>query len=333
MYRKQIPSASLFGVMITAVALIAAAPPPRQPVAATVNGQPIYETTVRRSLSRVPAVRRAETRPDVVEHLVNNMLIDQALRAAGYKVESWEEDQKVGELRLQLKRVGRDFDALLASLQVSEPKLREQITADLRWFKYANALATDHALQAFFNANTIMFDGSMVKVQHILITPTSSNRPARDLARKKAHSIRTAIESEVRGGLDNLPRIMTKRAQAEETARLWSSTFGKFAKKYSSCPSKVDGGVVGPFPRVGAMVEPFAAAAFALKPFTMSEVVQTPFGYHVILVTERQPGREVRWTDTKKCVKAVYCEQLRSKLATKLRRQAKVILSPHPVDE
>ena len=47
------------------------------------------------------------------------------------------------------------------------------------------------------------------------------------------------------------------------------------------------------------MVEPFARAAFALKPYTMSDVVQTQFGCHLILVTDRKAGQEVKFADVK----------------------------------
>ena len=51
------------------------------------------------------------------------------------------------------------------------------------------------------------------------------------------------------------------------------------------------------------MVEPFAKAAFALKPYEMSEVVKSPFGYHLILTVERKPGREVKFEDMKDVAK------------------------------
>ena len=70
---------------------------------------------------------------------------------------------------------------------------------------------------------------------------------------------------------------------------LLDEAFAALAKEKSACPSKLKGGDVDWFQGVGFMVEPFSRAAFALKPFEMSEPIKTPFGYHLILVTDRKP--------------------------------------------
>jgi len=61
--------------------------------------------------------------------------------------------------------------------------------------------------------------------------------------------------------------------------------FAKLAERYSDCPSSEDGGDLGHF-GPGAMVPEFDQAAFALALGEVSGVVETEFGYHLILRTE-----------------------------------------------
>jgi parvulin-like peptidyl-prolyl isomerase len=76
------------------------------------------------------------------------------------------------------------------------------------------------------------------------------------------------------------------------------------------------------------MVEPFAKASFALKPFQISDVVKTSFGFHLILVTERKPGKEVKFEDVQNEVKEVFCERLRDNLAVQVKTKSKIVINP-----
>ncbi len=57
--------------------------------------------------------------------------------------------------------------------------------------------------------------------------------------------------------------------------------FEEAAKKYSSCPSKEQGGNLGEFSR-GQMVPEFEEATFSMETETISNPVKTQFGYHII---------------------------------------------------
>jgi len=60
--------------------------------------------------------------------------------------------------------------------------------------------------------------------------------------------------------------------------------FGEAAKQNSDCPSSAQGGDLGSFGR-GMMVPEFEEAAFALDVGAITDVVETDFGYHLIMRT------------------------------------------------
>lgn len=64
-------------------------------------------------------------------------------------------------------------------------------------------------------------------------------------------------------------------------------SFEEAASEYSLCPSGQAGGDLGFFGR-GIMVKPFEDAAFELEKGELSKPVQTQFGWHLILVTDKK---------------------------------------------
>jgi hypothetical protein len=108
--------------------------------------------------------------------------------------------------------------------------------------------------------------GARVKARHILLTPPDGATPfQRDSVRAKADSLLTRA----RGGAD----------------------FAQLATQHSQDPgSAAQGGDLGFFER-GQMVAAFDSAAFAMEAGQISDIVATPFGYHIIKVEEKQtPG-------------------------------------------
>lgn len=93
----------------------------------------------------------------------------------------------------------------------------------------------------------------------------------------------------------NAPTAEREAARAKATELLAQATaapagFAELARKNSQDPgSAPSGGDLGFFQR-GAMVKPFEDAVFSLTKGALSGVVESEFGYHVILVTDIKPS-------------------------------------------
>lgn len=89
--------------------------------------------------------------------------------------------------------------------------------------------------------------------------------------------------------------------------------FAELAKQYSEGPTRESGGDLGYFSR-GRMVKDFEDAAFALGKGEISDLVRTPFGYHIIKVEDIREAR----TKPLEEVRAQILETLRQNARTDL---------------
>lgn len=78
-------------------------------------------------------------------------------------------------------------------------------------------------------------------------------------------------------------------------------SFEDAARKYSSCPSKEQGGNLGEFSR-GMMVPEFEEASFNLPIGEISEPVKTQFGYHLVQVDSKVDASTKAFEDVKDSV-------------------------------
>jgi peptidyl-prolyl cis-trans isomerase C len=149
---------------------------------------------------------------------------------------------------------------------------------------------SDGDVQKFFDANKAQFvQPAMVNAQHILVKLDRNAKPEED---KAALAKIDGIRKEIVAGAD----------------------FGKTAEKYSDDPgSKSKGGSLGFFAK-DRMVPEFSQAAFGLKKGELSQPVKSPFGYHLIKVTDTQAERPVEFKEA--------APRIRAQLENKARQDA-----------
>lgn len=121
----------------------------------------------------------------------------------------------------------------------------------------------ENETRAFYDKHSDSFKlGDEVKAQHILV---DTEEEAQDILKK-----------------------IMKNESFEDLAK-------NFSKDHSSAPQ---GGDLGFFAR-GRMVPEFEKVAFELKPGDVSDPVKTKFGYHIIKVIEKKPGKQRDFEEVK----------------------------------
>ena len=106
-------------------------------------------------------------------------------------------------------------------------------------------------------------------------------------------------------------------------------SFEDAAAKYSSCPSKANGGNLGDFGK-GQMVPEFDSAVFAMEAGTMTTLpVKTQFGYHIIKLNAKNPAAPTPYASIAEEIKqALLSEKKRAAYESRI-NQLKIL---YPVD-
>ena len=128
-----------------------------------------------------------------------------------------------------------------------------------------------------------------------------------------------------------------KLAQEVRAKALAGTDFAELAKEYSAdLGSKSKGGDLGFFGR-GRMVKPFEEAAFALPEIgAISEPVKTSFGYHVIKLLARKPGRQRSFDEVKDSIidpmRAQFTNAEHARFLSKIRNSPDIKMDTAAID-
>ena len=195
----------------------------------------------------------------VTEADVNEYIAALGQRGAGYNTPDGKRailSQLVNH-KLLLLDAQRNLYEGDAAFRAKLQKVKEELLIEFAAEKaIAGITVTDAELEKYYEENKDNFNtGATVNASHILV---STEDEAND------------ILSKINGG---------------------EMSFEDAARKYSSCPSKENGGGLGEFTR-GQMVPEFDEAVFAMAEGEISKTpVKTQFGYHLIKLNAKNESK------------------------------------------
>lgn len=238
----------------------------------------------------------------VVNELVVKSLLDQEIKNKNIKVSKEEVET---ELKSLIDTVGskEKFNEILKQEGISTKQFKEDLEEQVKIKKLIESIkkvdVSDSEVKKYYDDNKNKFiQPEKVRASHILITSNEAE------IRHKLASEAKVPESK----LDEQVKLQME-ANYEKAKKLLNelkkdpSQFAKIARENSDDQgSSKLGGDIGFFSKE-EMVEPFSKVAFSLKPQTLSDIVQTPYGYHIILVTDRTKAGVVPFEKVKEEIK------------------------------
>ena len=263
--------------------------------AASVNGIIISNQEVNRQLfvleQHFLSTQGKAIRPDmvpglrskVVDELIDKELLFQESRKRGLEIEDQAVDEKMDVLKKQFPNE-ETFRDEMSQMDITEEALRLQIKKDMTVQQLvekdilAKVKVSDEDARSFYDSHPEFFkETEKVRASHILVQSQADTDPiTKDQRRKGLEAVRNRVEA--------------------------GEDFASLAKEFSHCPSAEKGGDLGYFER-GQMVKPFEEAAFSMKLGEVSDIVVTPFGFHLIKLTDRRPARTIPYDESKERIK------------------------------
>ncbi len=209
----------------------------------------------------------AESEKNILSRFESKEQFIQVLKNNGVTYENFLKDL---EDEIKMKK----FVDSVAMVSIGESEAKKYYNENIDKFKYPQSVRASHILIAA-NIDSIK---AKLKEENKNITDEELNQKAEE----------------------QMQELRKKAEQIQAKVKKAPSTFAKVAKENSQdISSSVRGGDLGFFSKE-EMVEPFAEKAFSMAPNTISEVVQTPYGYHIIMVTDRAEAGTFSFEQSKK---------------------------------
>lgn len=226
------------------------------------------------------------------DKIVNELIIKALLKQEMDKKNIVVTDQDINDEIINITdKVGskEKFTELLKQNDLTLSQFKKEVAEDLKLHKLIDTLSlikvSDKEVEKFYKDNIDNFKyPDKVRASHILIMADErSIKDAIKASGKKLtdEQIDTKVNEEMSKKLAKAQSILAQLKQDP-------TKFAQLAKENSEdTVSAKQGGDLGFF-TYDQMVKPFSDAAFSQKPNVIGELVKTDYGYHIIMVTDRQ---------------------------------------------
>ena len=265
-----------------------------------------------------------------VNELIVKTLIDEEMTKR-HIVATREDVDK--EIKSIIDKVGskEKFTEILKQNGISSSQFKKDMQEEVKMKKLVNTISnvqiSDADARKFYKENIAKFKyADKVRASHILISANPEEikeKLSSDPANKglSKSEIQTMVDKELAVKLEKAKKVLAE-------VKKDPASFEKVARETSEDPTSAKkGGDLGFFTKQ-EMVEPFSKAAFAQKPNTISDIVQSPYGYHIILVKDRMKAGQEPFEKVKGEIEMYLENQSQVKvlenLVESLKKQAKI---------
>ncbi len=288
---------------------------PSPAAVAVVNGERVEAAAVARELRGALAgdggegrLADAQLRRRALDELVERALLLQEARARGITVEPERVERALKALRAEYP--GDHLDELLAQERVSEADLRARLR---------DGLTIERLLEAQAFAKVQVADDEIAR--HYTEHAAEQDQP------EQVHALQVVVAS--------------REAAAEVRAKLRRNpgAFAEVARASSIAPEGQAGGDLGFIGRGAGFPEVFDVC-FTLPLNAISDVIPSPYGFHVFKVVEKKPARRRTLEEARAAIaerlgrekraraQAEYLEALRLRASIQIDEQALAAVTP-----
>ena len=239
-----------------------------------------------------------------LNQLIDGYLLLESAKNSEIEVEDSEIENEMIELKMRYNSED-EFMMMLHKNQIDIEKVRDRISNNILIRKFVNlkfpmdCKVTEQKLFNIYQENMDSFKtNELIRASHNLIENTDKE------AEEKINEIHKKIKS--------------------------LEDFQMAAAECSDCPSTCNSGDLGYFSK-GKMVKAFEEVAFNLAIGEISNPVETKFGYHIIVVTDKKKSKIAEFSEVKESLK-MRLQRIDSELKLinhikKLREKANILIN------